>query len=321
MQKPKKHSGNKNYYDDELSREAVGKLFADSAAADDDIDFEEEGIVSVRSDVRSAYVNPLIKDAEPVDDEDYVRYMTQTAKTIQRNSGTRKRRLSSDADIDDFDNVEKRQPVSTERVRRTEPAASRIPVTESRPARSEGYATRGDVEEIEMSFMDVVSVYKYPIIGISAVILLIFGFLVFRINSVNSDYKEAVKRAEANSAAVAENQGLLINIDNLRSRVDELTSERDDYKQLYDELEEQRLAAIAANTPTETDEPTPTETAPTGTTSGTGTQRTHKVVSGDSFWKLAIQYYGDGSKYKDIMTANNYTDENGLKVDVTIIIP
>lgn len=58
--------------------------------------------------------------------------------------------------------------------------------------------------------------------------------------------------------------------------------------------------------------------ATTPVTSGT---RTHKVVSGDTLWKIAVQYYGNGALYPRIADASGVTDPNRLTVGQTLKIP
>lgn len=50
-------------------------------------------------------------------------------------------------------------------------------------------------------------------------------------------------------------------------------------------------------------------------------ERTHTIAKGDSLWKIAEKYYGDGKKYKLIMKANNITDASALKVGQVVKIP
>lgn len=52
--------------------------------------------------------------------------------------------------------------------------------------------------------------------------------------------------------------------------------------------------------------------------------KSHKVVSGDSLWKIAQKVYGDGSQYKKIYEANKTKigkDPNKLKLGMELILP
>lgn len=49
--------------------------------------------------------------------------------------------------------------------------------------------------------------------------------------------------------------------------------------------------------------------------------RKHTVVKGDSFWKLAKAYYGNGGAWKMIAKANPGIKAKGLDVGSMIVIP
>ena len=50
-------------------------------------------------------------------------------------------------------------------------------------------------------------------------------------------------------------------------------------------------------------------------------ERIHVVQKGDTFWKIAQQYYGDGKKYPMIMEANGINDVHNLKIGQKLVIP
>lgn len=53
----------------------------------------------------------------------------------------------------------------------------------------------------------------------------------------------------------------------------------------------------------------------------TGAATTYTVVAGDSFWRIAEQVYGDGSKYPLIRDANPSVDPNVLRPGMRLVIP
>jgi len=67
---------------------------------------------------------------------------------------------------------------------------------------------------------------------------------------------------------------------------------------------------------------TPSDPRAPGSTDNQYTQW-HEVVSGDSLWKIAKKYYGDGSLYMDIFKANQdvLTDPDKIKVGQKLRIP
>jgi nucleoid-associated protein YgaU len=59
----------------------------------------------------------------------------------------------------------------------------------------------------------------------------------------------------------------------------------------------------------------------TTTSAATTPQKTYTVVSGDSLWSIAQKFYGDGSQYKKIATANNIKNVDSITVGASLIIP
>ena len=49
----------------------------------------------------------------------------------------------------------------------------------------------------------------------------------------------------------------------------------------------------------------------------------HEVKPGDTLWKIAEQYYGDGSLYTQIFEANKdkMSDPDKLKAGIELVIP
>ncbi len=67
--------------------------------------------------------------------------------------------------------------------------------------------------------------------------------------------------------------------------------------------------------------PSTSPAAPRAAVSNTAGQRTHVIQKGDSYWKLAKQYYGKGIRFTDIQKANPSKNPKKLQVGDTIIIP
>ncbi|GIM47042.1 hypothetical protein DNHGIG_25910 [Collibacillus ludicampi] len=70
--------------------------------------------------------------------------------------------------------------------------------------------------------------------------------------------------------------------------------------------------------------PDSTSTSPTTSPSSSDApapQRTHTVVFGDTLWKIALQYYGDGSQYRKIADANKIENPDVIIVGQKLVIP
>ncbi len=77
-----------------------------------------------------------------------------------------------------------------------------------------------------------------------------------------------------------------------------------------------------------TENTTRTETATESTTDATDTTtdppppaRTHTVRKGDTLWSLAMKFYGDGKRWREIAQANNIEDETKLPIGKVLTIP
>lgn len=103
----------------------------------------------------------------------------------------------------------------------------------------------------------------------------------------------------------------------LRDQVSELAAENE-------QLEE-RISAMTAEDqdrprvePTATPTPTETAAADDGDTQG---QRTYVVQPGDNLYGIAIEMYGDGSKFRRIAEANGIDSDDTLVVGQELVIP
>ena len=72
-------------------------------------------------------------------------------------------------------------------------------------------------------------------------------------------------------------------------------------------------AAPAPATPAPAEPAKPAEAAPA--------EASHVIVAGDTYWDLAKQAYGDGTKWKVISEANKGYEPRRLPVGATLTIP
>lgn len=66
---------------------------------------------------------------------------------------------------------------------------------------------------------------------------------------------------------------------------------------------------------------TSSNSASSNSTSGPANKDVVTVKKNDSLWKLAQQYYGDGSKWTKIQQANNGINPNSLRIGQQLVIP
>ncbi len=63
------------------------------------------------------------------------------------------------------------------------------------------------------------------------------------------------------------------------------------------------------------------EPEPTPTPTPTPSDVTYKVQKGDSLWTIAQKFYGNGTRYKEIASANSIADPNKIQVGQILKIP
>jgi LysM repeat protein len=79
---------------------------------------------------------------------------------------------------------------------------------------------------------------------------------------------------------------------------------------------------VAVTTPTAAVKQEDTSSTATATENPAVTEgKTHTVQSGDTLWGLAKKYYGDGSQYPKIASANSIANPNVISVGQVLMIP
>lgn len=78
-----------------------------------------------------------------------------------------------------------------------------------------------------------------------------------------------------------------------------------------------KTSYLAAQNTTSSGAASPSATS----TSASTPAKTYTVKSGDTLWSIAQQFYGDGSQYRKIATANNIGNPDQISVGTTLTIP
>ena len=85
------------------------------------------------------------------------------------------------------------------------------------------------------------------------------------------------------------------------------------------------LPADAAAPPAKPAEAAPAEAAPAEAAkpaeTAPGAETSHVIVKGDTYWDMAVKYYGDGTKWKKIADANPGHEPRRLPIGATLTIP
>lgn len=74
------------------------------------------------------------------------------------------------------------------------------------------------------------------------------------------------------------------------------------------------------STPTKSPSPPPAS-KPTATTPAPPPKRTYTIKKGDTLWALAVKYYGKGTEWTKIQSANPGIVPTKLRIGTTIVIP
>jgi LysM repeat protein len=82
-----------------------------------------------------------------------------------------------------------------------------------------------------------------------------------------------------------------------------------------------KQAPVASASPRLQATPAPIDTAITPTRSPVSGDENYVIEAGDSLWSIAVKFYGNGSKYTAIVSANNLPDNAILRVGTAIVIP
>lgn len=171
---------------------------------------------------------------------------------------------------------------------------------------------------------------RWMIVAIMVLMLAMMAFLIYRNSIVGRELEEANYRLV--SLPVIQGDLTLIQL--------ELYSAEETIAGL--EAENARLAAIVEGMPTNITEDDieygqQDDTYPYGTVNGAETtqqplaatppaaptSRTHTVVTGDTLYRISVQFFGNGSQanIERIMSANNITDPDTIQVGMQLNIP
>ena len=297
-------------YNDDISRKAVGRLFNDDVRIDEDAEeeyledeyAEEEYAASVEDD-----------DGSIGDDLSYQDYIN----SVSEFGGDRPRKGEGGRDATKSPvykkiNVPRDVPMYPAKTPKRYETEAEAAYDEDEEEPRDG----GTLFGLRLPFE-----WKYIAMGAGVLVLIVFCFLIFKINSTGSKLQQLQVEVDAAKEIKSQNQALIIEKEDLQNRVDSLTSEKAALQEELDDL-------LAAQTPPETPE-TPdtddTETAnnnvATPPAANSAGNQMYTVVDGDNFWKIAMKFYGDGNRGEEIMKANNIDKPESLRIGTILMIP
>ena len=280
---------------EDFSKRAVGSLFDEPEPAE--------------AEAKPAPTSRLVPDPE----KQYAEYI-QTAQADMRREQERNRAAKEKA-------IKERDEQLDEL---TEISRRKTAVPRKKPADAEEHEGHTEARHPTRT-MPPINVRNVASVAIFLV-LIIFVVLVWQINSTRS------RLAAANDQIAA-----------LQQQVVGLNSQRTEDVGRISSLEAERDRLLAAQSPNEPETTTPDPDAPydedttepdtdTDTATTVPGDRPHTVVDTitgnrlytvqprDTFWSIAVAFYGNGQRHTDILAANNMRVED-LRYGMTIIIP
>jgi len=303
---------------EDFSKRAVGSLFGDDA------DLTRDSADLAQVDTGAAYSPsaprpPRSKDRwEPDPEAQYAKYLESVSET-NRSDEERKQN-------------EKERAIE---LREEQLAELSAVVRKDKPSKS---------ADGRMGGMPALNVRNIAAVGV-VLVLVVFVVLIVMLNSSRSDLAEAQDRiAELESEMaeiVGENQDLTAQLAQQGNQTSNVTlpgysggtgidtGDATNYNgEDNSENGENNGGGQAAVTPTPSPSPSPTPpttaaNVPATTTNAAG-QRIYTVTTpGDTFFAIALRFYGNGMRYPEILAANGLTaaDVGNLHVGDELIIP
>ena len=215
-------------------------------------------------------------------------------------------------------------PVDEHRERPPRPPQDRPP-QKKRPLRESDVYRRPPEENFALNARHIAA-------GGIVLVLIIFVFLIFQVNSANS---ALAQMQEENEDLARRTQGYdqaRINLIELQQENTRLQQENDtllaqlhgNYPNQNEEADGEETSEdgdYTAQTGTDTEPIVQTTPPPTAPTNQAGGNRTHTVAAGETLWRIAELTLGNGNLYSAIIAANPAINPNELHEGTVLIIP
>ena len=323
---PHDSTDNTDLYDDDVSRKAVGRLFdgdVDDTYADEEFYDEayddSDGTAESYDDFDSMHTDTDDAYDEPTEEEDpdlaYKNYIASVSEimTSPRPMPKRPERTRDATKSPVYKKVEPRQPA---------PAYT-----------ANTYAQDDDTEDYDEpsspgksgigTFVKSMSSGDFRLIaaGAGIVVLIIFVFLIIKINAGSAEVKRLKEDLAAADTIKTAHQQLLIDYETLREQHQALIDSGVQTPPIDPSQPDTPDQSDTPDQPTDGTTATPEPTQPPATAAPPSSMEEYTVVSGDSFSKIAEKLYGAASRADELMRVNNYTDPTKLKVNDVLKIP
>jgi len=306
----------------DFSRHMVGSLFDEEkteetsvANTNTPLDNDEES--EKQEGIKKAATPPPyrgMKQADP--DEEYARYIEATLRAAreeeERKAAAKEAAIQHrEAQLDELSSISKKTP---EKKANTTPTPLPQPSTPAAPARGQQQAKQREKATLNMRNILTLGLF---------VVLVAFCIFIWQILAISNQLSSANSEIALLRAAPNQEQTLLAENAALNSQVAQLQASIDNYRAIIDNQQDQISNPDANGGNNETQAGTTQQQTPSGdpyTTRDAQGRRVYTVRPGDTMWNIAQRTLGDGSRYTEILAANNMTSP-AVVVDSTLIIP
>ncbi len=321
------------YYNDTLSKQAVGRLFNDYVKIQEEETpvketqpyQEDSSIAEILKRIERSALGSVLKESSKdgghTYDDDYIEYINSMADGSEKDDS--KRYLEQPEAIKQLTQRQKVIKMNDE----VQPVSFDSGYEDNLDI---VYSEKPDTNSPKEFFFS----YKFFLGASCIIVLLMFAFFILKINSLNDELATSKEKlATANKLNMRYDE-LAKSNEQLQQRISELTTENESIKQQYalnSNPPEDVVTAPEDMTPMGTPdsdlvapEPQPEVNTPQQSDVIKDTPTPgykYKLKSGDNLSKIAQKAYGSSSKYKDIMEANNISNDKSLQIGTELIIP
>lgn len=277
-----------DYYDDDMTRQVVGRLLDDYIKEDDKTYYSEETTDKNNSE-------EITEKEESFDDgfgddfDDSSRYNYDDIKMYSPRRSRTKRKTETKQPKEDYEEKPSKKSKKTSE-----------------------YTERYDYEKEVRSYLGGnpsanISFFKRTIIVLIVVFLFILSLLIYKMNKMNTDLTNAQTQLREFTAAGGKEA-----IENLKLQLSTLTEENKKLKEGNTSNNDNQSQNNENSQQTENSQSSNNET---------NAQTEYTVVKGDNAWKISQKVYGTKDLYYKILEANNLSDNSTLTIGQKLIIP
>lgn len=283
-----------DYYNDDISKKLVGKLFDDYVKSEEEdyFDIERKDDYDDR-DYEQDYDG--YEEESYADDDSGYNYDDLSLYAPRRRRGRKK--------SESVKKSERIKSINPEKKKEVVPKKKSVRITDEEF--DNGFLTNDDIEQEQKQKNSKNNTVKIIFASMMIVFLVILSGFAYKLNSLNSKLKEAEEKLTADKTSYEEK------INNLNSQITALTQENTQNNAENKNNENIQNNNENNNSENNSENNQESDSIPTEYT----------VQKGDSIWKISKKVYGDGKLYVNILDANNLPENTNLQEGQKLVIP